>query len=45
MTRFVLDKNPELDRTQNLSDFMKILESNTLNLIMHSDTFLKTSLL
>ena len=45
MTRFVLDKNPELDKTQNLSDFMKILESNTLNLIMHSDPFLKTNLL
>jgi hypothetical protein len=42
MTRFVLDKNPELDNDQNLSNFIKILESNTLNLIMHSDAFLKT---
>jgi hypothetical protein len=41
----VLDKSPELDFDQNLSDFIKILESNTLNLIMHSDPFLKTSFL
>ncbi len=38
----MLDKNPEPDNDQNLSDFIKILESNTLNLIMHSDPFLKT---
>lgn len=42
MTNFVLDKNPEID---NFSDFIKILESNILNLIMHSDPFLKTSFL
>ena len=41
----MLDKNPEIDNPQNLSDFIKILESNTLNLIMHSDPFLKTSFL
>ncbi len=41
----MLDKSPELDFDQNLSDFIKILESNTLNLIMHSDPFLKTSFL
>ncbi len=45
MTHFVLDKNPDLNNNQNLSDFIKILESNTLNLIMHSDPFLKTSFL
>lgn len=45
MTHFVLDKNPNQSDTQNLSDFIKILESNTLNLIMHSDSFLKTYLL
>lgn len=45
MTRFVLDKNPNQDDGQNLSDFIKILESNTMNLIMHSDPFLKTYLL
>lgn len=45
MTNFVLDKNPEIDNTQNLKDFIKILESTTLNLIMHSDPFLKTSFL
>lgn len=38
MTRFVLDKNPELD-------FTKIFESHTLNLIMHSDPFLKQNFL
>jgi len=41
MTHFVLDKNPE----QNLTDFKELLELNTLNLIMHSDPFLKTSFL
>ncbi len=41
MTRFVLDKNPE----QNLIDFKELLELNPLNLIMHSDPFLKTSFL
>ena len=43
MTHFVLDKNPDLNNIENLSDFIKILESNTLNLIMHSDPFLKTN--
>lgn len=38
MTRFVLDKNPELD-------FIKIFESHTLNLIMHSEPFLKQNFL
>jgi len=38
----VLDKNPDLDYSENVSDFIKILESNTLNLIMYSDPFLKT---
>ncbi len=37
----MLDKNPE----QNLTDFKELLELNTLNLIMHSDPFLKTSFL
>ncbi len=41
MTLFVLDKNPE----QNLIDFKELLELNPLNLIMHSDPFLKTSFL
>jgi hypothetical protein len=41
MTRFVLDKNPE----QNLIEFKELLELNPLNLIMHSDPFLKTSFL
>jgi hypothetical protein len=41
MTHFVLDKNPE----QNLTNFKKLLELNTLNLIMHSDPFLKTNFL
>ena len=41
----MLDKNPDLDKSENFSDFIKILESNTLNLIMHSDPFLKTSFL
>ena len=45
MTLFVLDKNPDLNNIQNLSNFLKILESNTLNLIMYSDPFLKTNLL
>ncbi|GBF24610.1 hypothetical protein MnTg01_00951 [archaeon MnTg01] len=39
MTRFVLDKNPK----KNLTDFKEFLELNTLNLIMHSDPFLKTN--
>jgi len=38
MTRFVLDKNPELD-------FIKVFESHILNLIMHSDPFLKQNFL
>lgn len=38
----MLDKNPDLDYSENVSDFIKILESNTLNLIMYSDPFLKT---
>jgi len=41
MTRFVLDKNPD----HNLTDFKELLELHTLNLIMHSDPFLKTSFL
>lgn len=41
----MLDKNPDLDRPENISDFIKILESNRLNLIMHSDPFLKTGFL
>ena len=41
MTRFVLDKNPD----KSLSDFKELLELNTLNLIMHSDPFLKTNFL
>ena len=45
MTHSVLDKNPNQDDIQNLSDLIKILESNPLNLIMHSDPFLKTNLL
>ena len=45
MAHFVLDKNPDLDDTQNLSEFIKILETTPLNLIMHSDPFLKISFL
>ena len=45
MARFVLDKNPDLDNAQNLSEFIKILEPTPLNLIMHSDPFLKTGFL
>ena len=41
MTHFVLDKNPELDFEQNFSDFTRIIDSNPLNLIIHSDAFLK----
>lgn len=41
----MLDKNPDPDISENISDFIKILESNTLNLIMYSDPFLKTSFL
>lgn len=41
----MLDKNTDLNATQNLSDFIKILDSNTMNLIMYSDPFLKTSFL
>ena len=43
MTRFVLDKNPELNSDENLSGIMKIIELNTLNSIMFSDPFLKTN--
>jgi len=45
MARFVLDKNPELGITQNLSDFIKDLESYPLNLIMYADPFLKINFL
>jgi hypothetical protein len=45
MTRFVLDKNPNQVNTQSLLDFIKFLESNSPNLIMHADPFLKTNLL
>ncbi len=41
MTRFVLDKNPK----KNLTDFKELLELHTLNLIMHSNPFLKTNFL
>ena len=43
MTRFVLDKNPELNSDENLTGIMKIMELNTLNSIMFSDPFLKTN--
>lgn len=39
----MLDKNPDLDSVQNLSNLIKILESKTLNMIMHTDSFLKTN--
>ena len=45
MARFVLDKNPEQGIKQNLSDFMRVLESYPLNLIMHADPFLKINFL
>jgi len=41
MTSFVLDKNPK----KNLTDFKELLELHTLNLIMHSNPFLKTNFL
>ena len=41
----MLDKNPKLDFDKNFLDFMKILESNTLNHVMYSDPFLKLDFL
>ena len=42
MTRFVLDKNPEIYSDDSLSELTKIFELNPLNSIMFSNSFLKT---
>ncbi len=42
MTRFVLDKNPEIYSDDPLSELIKIFELNPLNSIMFSNSFLKT---
>ncbi len=42
MTRFVLDKNPEIYPDNSLSELMNTFELNPLNSIMFSNSFLKT---
>jgi hypothetical protein len=42
MTHFVLDKNPEISSDDSLLELLKTLESNPLNSIMFSNSFLKT---
>ena len=42
MTRFVLDKNPEIYSDDSLSELMDTLELNSLNSIMFSNPFFKT---
>ena len=42
MTRFVLDKNPEMTSNDSLAELMEVFEQNPLNSIMFSNSFLKT---
>jgi hypothetical protein len=42
MAHFVLDKNPQQEYDENLSELMKITELAPLNSILYSDPFLKT---
>ena len=45
MTRFVLDKNPEIYSDDSVSELIKIFELNPLNSLMFSNSFLKTAFL
>ena len=45
MTRFVLDKNPELDSAQKFRNFIKLIDTNALSLIIHSEPYLKLNFL
>ena len=45
MTRLVLDKNPKKKPNDNLDDIKNVIEQTTLNSIMYSDPFLKTTFL
>ena len=45
MTRFVLDKNPEIYLDDSVLELIKIFELNPLNSLMFSNSFLKTAFL